>query len=164
MNDKLIEKLNWRYATKVFDPAKKISSEDWQTLEQALILTPSSYGLQPWKFFVVQNQELKDSLVAASYNQKQVADCSHLLVFTVRKSMTVEDVDKLIEATAAAKGASPESLDFYRKMMIGDIVEGPRSENSTGWAKLQSYIALGNFMTSAALLDIDCCPDTLKKN
>lgn len=158
MNEVLIEKLNWRYATKSFDPEKKISEDDWSTLEQALVLTPSSYGLQPWKFFVIQNQELKESLVAASYKQQQVAQCSHLLVFAVRTHMTPEDIDRLITSTARARGVETKSLDFYRQMMIGDIVEGPRSEDAVGWAKLQSYIALGNFMTSAALLGIDCCP------
>ncbi len=158
MNETLIEQLKWRYATKVFNPEKKISEADWKTLEEALILTPSSYGLQPWKFLVIQNQELKESLVPASYKQQQVADCSHLLVFAVRTKMTEADIDKLISATAEARGVEVESMDFFRKMMIGDIVEGPRSEDSVGWAKLQSYIALGNFMTSAALLGIDCCP------
>jgi|TARA_B100001093_G_scaffold73729_2_gene64403 nitroreductase len=158
MNETLIEKLNWRYATKAFNPEKKISDADWSTLEEALILTPSSYGLQPWKFIVIQDQELKVSLVGASYNQKQVADCSHLLVFAVQTQVTETDVNKLISATAEARGVEESSLDFYKKMMIGDIVEGPRSENCVGWAKLQSYIALGNFMTSAALLSIDCCP------
>jgi len=158
MNDLLLEKLNWRYATKQFDPEKKISEEDWSTLEEALILTPSSYGLQPWKFFVITNQELKDSLVPASYKQTQVADCSHLLVFAVKSSLETSDVDKLIDATVAARNAPPESLDFYKNMIIGDVISGPRSRDVVGWAKLQSYIALGNFMTCAALLEVDACP------
>ena len=158
MNETLIEKLTWRYATKVFNPEQKISEADWKTLEEALILTPSSYGLQPWKFIVIQDQELKSSLVPAAYKQQQVADCSHLLVFAVRTEMTEGDVDKLISATATARGVEEESLAFYKNMMIGDIVEGPRSEDCIGWAQLQSYIAQGNFMPSAALLGIDCCP------
>lgn len=158
MNDLLLEKLQWRYATKEFDPGRKIPEADWATLEKALILTPSSYGMQPWKFLVVTNQDLKESLVPASYKQKQVADCSHLLVIAVKTSLSEADVDKLIDATAESRGISSEALDFYRKMIIGDIVDGPRSGDITGWAKLQSYIALGNFMTSAALLGIDCCP------
>ena len=157
-NETLLEKLNWRYATKEFEPTKKIADADWDTLEQALVLTPSSYGLQPWKFFVITNQDLKESLVGASYGQKQVAQCSHLLVFAVKTKIEEADVDRLIDATCEARGAAKESLDFYRKMMISDIVEGPRSEDTTGWAKLQSYIALGNFMTCAAMLGVDCCP------
>ena len=158
MNDLLIEKLNRRYATKSFDRDKIVSDDDWATLEEALRLTPSSYGMQPWKFIVVRDQAVKDSLVPVSWNQAQVADCSHLVVITVRKDVTDADVDKLIEAAAAARGATVESLEFYRKMIIDDVVEGPRSGDVVGWAKLQSYIALGNLMTCAALLDIDCCP------
>ena len=94
MNDVLLEKLHWRYATKQFDPDKKIPAEDWSTLEEALILTPSSYGMQPWKFFVITNQELKESLVPASYKQVQVAECSHLLVIAVKTALNTEDVDK----------------------------------------------------------------------
>ncbi|MAS97161.1 MAG: NAD(P)H-dependent oxidoreductase [Verrucomicrobiales bacterium] len=158
MDDILLEKLRWRYATKVFDPEKKIPENEWAALEEALILTPSSYGMQPWKFLVVTNQELKESLIPAAYKQRQVADCSHLLVIAIPKEIGKDDVEKLAMATAEARGQEPATLDFFRKMVIGDIIEGPRSKDPIGWAKLQSYIALGNFMTSAALLGIDCCP------
>ena len=158
MNDILLEKLRWRYAAKAFDSEKKIPSSDWETLEEILRLTPSSYGMQPWKFFVITDQVLKESLVEASYNQGQVANCSHLLVFTVPKSLSEADVDKLIETTCKARDSDPGSLDFYKKMIMGDIVEGPRSNDIAGWAKLQTYIALGNLMTCAALLGVDCCP------
>ena len=154
----VLDQLRWRYATKNFDPARKISEEDWSALEDVVVLTPSSYGLQPWKFFVITDQHLKDSLVPASYNQRQVSDCSHLLVMAVPTKVTEEDVDKLIAATAEARGIDPEDLDGYRNLMIGDIVTGARSRDAVGWAKLQSYIALGNFMTAAALVGIDTCP------
>lgn len=158
MNETLLDRLRWRYATKQFDPEKVIPDEDWSTLEEVLRLTPSSYGMQPWKFLVIRDPELKTSLVEASYRQRQVADCSHLLVIAVKTSLGLEDVDRLIEATSTARGAEPGSLDFYRDLIVRDIIEGPRSSDIPGWAKLQSYIALGNFMTSAALLGIDCCP------
>ena len=158
MNDVLLDSLRWRYAAKAFDPDKKISSEDWETLEEALRLTPSSYGLQPWKFFVITDQETKDSLIPASYKQSQVGNCSHLLVLTVKTNLTEADVDRFIASTCEARGSEPESLDFYRNMIVGDLVEGPRGKDIAGWAKLQSYIALGNFMTCAALMKIDCCP------
>lgn len=158
MNDVLLEKLRWRYAAKAFDPEKKIGSEDWATLEEALRLTPSSYGLQPWKFFVITDQELKDRLIPASYGQTQVGNCSHLLVFTVKTDLEEGDIDRFIGATCEARGTEPDSMDFFRKMIIGDILTGPRSKDIPGWAKLQSYIALGNFMTCAAMLDVDCCP------
>ncbi|MCB1088316.1 MAG: NAD(P)H-dependent oxidoreductase [Verrucomicrobiae bacterium] len=156
--DTILDALRWRYATKKFDPSRKISDADWGALEEALVLTPSSYGLQPWKFFVITNQAMKESLVQASYNQKQVADCSHLLVLAVRTEMTEGDVDRLVDFTAETRGIDRQMLAGYRNIMVGDIVSGPRSADSTGWAKLQAYIALGNFMTAAALMGIDTCP------
>ena len=158
MNELLLEKLNWRYATKAFNPDKKIADHDWATLEEVLRLTPSSYGLQPWKFIVITNQELKDSLVEASYKQSQVSNCSHLLVVALKTSMTEADVDTFIQSTCEIRQQEPKSLDFYRNMIVGDVVNGPRGQDIQTWAKLQCYIALGNFMTSAAMLDIDCCP------
>jgi len=154
----ILEALRGRYATKQFDPSRKIGDEDWSALEDALVLTPSSYGLQPWKFFVVTQQSMKDSLVTASYNQRQVADCSHLLIITVRTEMTEADIDRLVDLTAETRGVGRDTLASYRNFMIGDIVTGARSKDAVGWAKLQSYIALGNFMTVAALMGIDTCP------
>ena len=83
-NDHLIESLHWRYAVKKFDSNNKISDSDWKTLEHSLILTPSSYGLQPWKFLVVQNPEVRKKLTPHSWNQTQVADCSHFVVFAAK--------------------------------------------------------------------------------
>ncbi len=154
----LLKQLRWRYATKRFDPDRRIGDDDWNALEEALVLTPSSYGLQPWKFFVITNQELKESLVPAAYNQRQVADCSHLLVMTVRTEMTEADIDRFVDTTAEIREIDREKLKGFRNLMVGDIVSGPRGEDALGWAKLQSYIALGNFMTAAALMGIDTCP------
>lgn len=158
MKETLLQSLQWRYATKSFDRVREIPDEIWAALEEALRLTPSSYGLQPWKFLVIRNQEIKDSLVAASYGQVQVAECSHLLVIAVKPAVSLADVDRWIELIAETRGVPVDSLDFFRKMIIGDVVTGARSTDGLGWAKLQAYIALGNFMTSAALLGIDCCP------
>ncbi|MCB1233513.1 MAG: NAD(P)H-dependent oxidoreductase [Verrucomicrobiae bacterium] len=154
----ILDHLRWRYATKRFDPTRRIPDADWAALEEALILTPSSYGLQPWKFLVITRQDTKESLVAPAYNQRQVADCSHLLVFAVRREMTEADADRLIDFTAETRGIDRQHLSGYRNVMVGDIVTGARSREATHWAQLQSYIALGNFMTCAALMGIDTCP------
>lgn len=158
--DQVLEQLQWRYATKVFDSDKKISDDDWAALEQSLVLSPSSYGLQPWRFFVVTDPEIRESLVEHSWNQRQVADASHLMVITVVKQMTEERVDRFIDRCVEVRGGDAESLQGYRNMMVRDIVEGPRGqgEASTQWAKLQSYIALGMFMSAAAMMGIDTCP------
>lgn len=154
----LLDALQWRYATKKFDPTKKISAADWTALEQALILTPSSYGLQPWKFVVVTDPALKARLRPVSWNQSQIEDCSHLVVFAAQEDVTEADVDRFIARIAEVRGVAPESLAGYKGFMMGDLVNGPRHAVIGEWAARQTYIALGNFMTSAAVLGIDTCP------
>jgi nitroreductase len=156
--DTLISALNWRYATKVFDPARKISSADLDTLLQSLVLTPSSFGLQPYRFLVVTDPALKARLREASWGQGQITDCSHLVIFLARQKMTEADVDHLIERIAKVRGDQPENLAGYRSMMVGTLVTGPRAASVPEWAARQAYIALGQFMASAALLGLDTCP------
>jgi len=156
--ESLLKQLNWRYATKKFDPARKIASEEWAVLEQALILTPSSYGLQPWKFIVVTDQALKAKLRPASWNQAQVEDCSHLVVFTAKQDISEADVDRFVARIAEVRGVGLESLAGYRGFMVGDLVNGARHAVIQEWAARQTYIAMGNLLTSAAMLGIDACP------
>ena len=155
---KLIESLEWRYATKKFNAAKKIDEKTWECLEQALILSPSSYGLQPWKFIVVQNQDIKEKLKAVSWNQSQVSDCSHHVVFAIKEKMDEEHIANFINQTAKLRNLDAQSMEGYKKMIIGDLVTGARSHVISEWAARQAYIALGNFMTSAAVIGIDTCP------
>jgi len=157
-NDTLLAQLNWRYATKKFDPAKKISDSDWAALEQALILTPTSYGLQPYKFLVLTDPALRAQLVPASWGQTQPADCSHYIVFAARAQNTEADVDHYIARMAEVRGVAPESLAGFKKVLMGDVVHGARGQAALEWAARQAYIALGNFMTSAALVGVDTCP------
>ncbi len=154
----LLDALKWRYATKKFDPAKKIPAADWNALEQALVLTPSSYGLQPWKFLVVTDPALKAKLRPASWNQSQIEDCSHLVVFLAKEDITEADVNRFVARIAEVRGVTPESLAGYKGFMMGDLVNGPRHSVIGEWAARQVYIAFGNFMTAAALLGIDTCP------
>jgi nitroreductase len=154
----LIQQLNWRYATKVFDPARKIPAELWEQLEQALVLTPSSFGLQPYRFIVVTDPALKTKLRPASWNQSQIEDCSHLVVFLAQNDMTEASIDEYLARIAQVRGVTAESLTGYRSFMVGDLVQGPRHAIIQEWAARQTYIALGNFMTSAAVLGVDTCP------
>jgi len=154
----LIQQLNWRYATKVFDPARKIPAELWEQLEQALVLTPSSFGLQPYRFIVVTDPALKARLRPASWNQSQIEDCSHLVVFLAQNDMTEASIDEYLARIAQVRGVTAESLAGYRSFMVGDLVQGPRHAIIQEWAARQTYIALGNFMTSAAVLGVDTCP------
>jgi nitroreductase len=154
----LLEHLKWRYATKQFDPAKTIAPEIWTALEDALVLTPSSYGLQPWKFLIITSPELKEQLKPLSWNQSQVTDCSHYVVFAIKKNLTAEDVDRFMARTAELQGGTVEAMAGYRNLIVSDLVDGARSFNINDWSTRQTYIALGNFMTSAALLGVDTCP------
>ncbi len=154
----LLTQLNWRYATKQFDADKSIESDVWAALEDSLVLTPSSYGLQPWKFIVITDPQIKAQLQPLSWNQSQITECSHLVVFAVNKNLTAEDVDRFIESTATVRDVPVESLAGYRNMIVSDVVLGPRSFSVNEWAARQAYIALGNFMTSAAVLGVDTCP------
>lgn len=155
--DSLLECLRWRYATKAFDSEKKISDEDWEALEESLVLTPSSFGLQPWKFLVVRNAELRERLVGHSWGQRQVADCSHLVVMAVMRKATPEHVERYIEDAANTRGVEPESLEGFKQVIL-KFLAGYSEEEATHWAKDQAYIALGQLMTAAALMGIDTCP------
>jgi nitroreductase len=154
----LLEALRWRYATKVFDATKKIPADVWQVLEQSLVLTPTSYGLQPYRFLVINSPAKRAELLPHSWNQKQVVDASRFVVFTARTKMTAADVTKLIQRTSAVRKIPADSLNFYRDMMLGDVVNGPRGKTAHEWATRQTYIALGNLMTCAAVLGVDACP------
>jgi nitroreductase len=154
----LLACLNWRYATKQFDPAKPIDAATWTALEDTLVLTASSYGLQPWKFLIITSPELKEQLKPLSWDQPQVVDCSHYVVFTIKKNFTAQDVDRFMARTAAVRGGAVEAMAEYRNLIVKDLVDGARSFSINEWSTRQAYIALGNFMTSAALLGIDTCP------
>jgi nitroreductase len=157
-NEILLQQLRWRYAVKRFDRTRKIAPADWTTLEEALVLSPSSYGVQPWKFVVITEQATKEKLQPLSYNQQQVVDGSHVVVFCIRKPLKVEDVDAHIAHTAAVRAIPVESLQKYRDGMIRDLIDGARSLRINEWAANQVFIALGNFMTAAAMVGVDTCP------
>jgi nitroreductase len=154
----LLNQLNWRYATKKFDAAHTISATTWQALEQALVLSPSSYGLQPYRFIIVANPKLREALKTVSWGQAQVTDASHFVVFARRLSMTEDEVVRFVNLTTDARGMPRGSLQGYRDMMVSDLVKGPRSAWIKEWTARQTYIALGNLLTSAALLGVDACP------
>ena len=155
-NETVLRQLQWRYATKKFDPEQRISEEDWLTLEQSLVLTPSSFGLQPWRFVVITDHETKAQLPGISWGQKQLVDGSHVVVFAIRVNLSEADIDKYIARTAEVRGSSVEALKGFRSSMVGSLHSGKIDLNQ--WASLQAYIALGQFMATAAMMGIDTCP------
>ncbi len=154
---KVLDALNWRYATKKFDPTRKISDADWATIEDALVLAPSSFGLQPWRFYLVKNPALLAQLPPHSWNQTQPVDCSHFVVFAQRKDLSGSDVDAFIRRVAEVRSVSVESLEGYRGMMSGFVKTATEQGWLNPWAARQVYIALGQAMTTAALLGVDTC-------
>ncbi len=157
-SQQLLERLNWRYATKLFDPNRKISDADWNILEEALILSPSSGGLQPWKFIVVTDPAVRAKLLPASYGQAQITNASHLVVFASKNNFSEDDVDAFIHHIGSVRGATVEALAPFRAMLVGGIVKAQDEPARNAWARNQAYIALGNLLTSAALVGIDACP------
>jgi len=154
----LLGQLNWRYATKQFDPNRKINAHDWAVLEEALLLSPSSGGLQPWTFIVVTDPAMRAKLLPASYGQPQISDASHLVVFAAKKDLNAADVDAFIKRTSDVRGVPVESLATFRDALVGGIVNAQDQPGRQAWASRQAYIALGTLLTSAALLGIDACP------
>lgn len=153
----LLHQLRWRYATKQFDPARKINSDTWAALEESLVLSPSSFGLQPWKFYVIDKPELRTQLKSASWNQSQITDASHLVVLTSRTTLDAQDVQRLLNRITEVRNIPMASLEGYKQMMLGSI-NARTPEQLADWSRRQAYIALGVLLTSAAFLGVDTCP------
>ena len=158
-NETIVEQLNWRYAVKKFDAEQKISDADWNTLEHSLMLAPSSYGLQPYKFIVVKDQTIKAKIsTEAAYGQTQPADCSHLVVVTYKKDVTDADVDHFVDRIVEVRNAPKESLKDYEQTMKGSAMKARDEGYIETWNSRQAYLALGFLLETAALLQVDACP------
>jgi len=153
----LQDALQRRYATKKFDPARRIPAEAWELLEQTLILTPSSFGLQPWQFLIVENPAVREELRAVSWGQSQITDASHLVVFTARTTLDEEDVSRWIDRVAEVQATPLEALAPLQSIIKG-FIHPMSPEARQAWNIRQVYIALGQFMAAAAVLGIDTCP------
>jgi nitroreductase len=153
----LLESLNFRYATKVFDPTRKIEAETWAALEASLVLTPSSFGLQPWRFIVVNSSKIREKLKTSSWGQSQVTDASHLVVFTARTDLSQQDIDAWIRRLSDVQSTPLENLAGYAGMISSFSASMSQSEKQA-WNTRQVYIALGQLMTAAAVMKIDTCP------
>jgi len=154
----LIAQLSWRYAVKEFDPARTLSDAQWDTLLQTLELSPSSYGLEPWKFLHIKSPEVRKRLQAAAWGQSKVVDASHFLVLAIVKDFGKTGIDAYFRRAAEVRKVPESSLDGYRGMIVNDLVNGQRHAIINEWSARQLYIALGTLLTSAAVLGIDACP------
>lgn len=152
----IINSLNWRYATKSFDTSKKVSQADLDEIVEAFRLTPSSFGLEPWKLIIIENDELKNKLVEYSYNQKQVGECSHLLVFTAVKNIDDDYIDAHLDNNSSITWATREQLVSYENVMKSYFSAMDESSKEK-WAREQVYLALWNIMNTLAQKWIDSC-------
>jgi nitroreductase len=154
----LLTSLKWRYATKRFDATKKIPETTWKTLEEALRLSPSSFGLQPWHFVVVTNPEIRQELLAHSWNQPQIVEASHLVVIASARQIDEQSIASYIKFVAETRSNTPQSLEQYQGMITQFVKRLTDSNTLEAWTAKQTYIALGTLLTAAAMLRIDACP------
>lgn len=155
--NELLEALNFRYATKLFDTTRKIPAETWAAIEESLVLTPSSFGLQPWKFLIIDTPSVREKLQAASWGQTQVTDASHFIVLTARTDLDQSHIDSWIARLSNVQDTPPESLVGLAGI-ISSFSGNMSPPEKHSWNIRQIYIALGQLMTAAAFLGIDACP------
>ena len=155
--DTLVTQMGWRYATKAFDPAKPVADDTWAALEKCVVLSPSSYGLQPWRFVAVTSAGVREKLRAAAYGQAQVTQASHVLVLASRVGFGPADVDRHLARVAAVRRAPVESLAGMRGMIVGMLAKQDQAATDA-WCRNQAYLALGTALTAAAALGVDACP------
>ena len=152
-----IKDANWRYATKKFDTTKKVSKEDLETLKEAIRLSASSYGLQPYKVLIIENREIRAQLQPAAWGQSQIVDASQLIVFANITNFGDTDIDASLSLTTETRGLPADALNGYGDFMkskIGALSEDVRNT----WTSKQTYLALGNLLNAAAELRIDVTP------
>jgi nitroreductase len=159
LNDQqLLTALKTRFATKQFDPARKIPDTTWAALEETLVLTQSAFGAQPWKFLVIDAPELRKKLRPFSWDQSAVTDAAKFVVFLARKHTRDTDVDHYLARIAEVRGVTPQSLAKFREVILETLNARTKSRKVKEWAARQLYIGLGQFTTAAALLGVDTCP------
>ncbi|RAJ17161.1 NAD(P)H-dependent oxidoreductase [Olleya aquimaris] len=153
----ILKQLNWRYATKSFDANKIISDKDINILSEAFNLTATSYGLQPLKLLIIKDKPLQSKLIPYSFHQKQVGEASHLLVFCIETEMDSEFVINYFDRVKDIRDTPEDILSPFKTFLIEDFKSKTQLEKEN-WATKQAYLAMGNLLTTCALLNIDACP------
>ena len=152
----LINQLNWRYATKRMN-GQKVSPEKIDAILEAIRLSASSYGLQPYTIFVIGDEEVRKNILPAAYNQPQIVEASHILVFAAWEKISQEQIDAFFSLIEETRGATPESLAAY-KAIIENTVNGQTGDATLNWTARQAYIALGTGLIAAAEQEVDATP------
>jgi nitroreductase len=152
----LLEKLNWRYATKAMT-GQKVPQEKFDNIIEAISLAPTSSGLQPFEVYAITNQEIKEKIKPIAWNQSVIADCSHLLVFAAWDTYTADRINKMFDLTNSVRGFENEGWENYRQMLLGSYPQRDPEENFNHAAK-QAYIAFSQAITAAAFEGVDSTP------
>jgi nitroreductase len=152
-----MKQLYWRYATKQFDPSKKISEQDLALLLESLRLSPSSFGLDPWKFLVITDPKKRAELKGMAWGQSQITDASHLIVLCAQREMNAEQIQAFVQRTGQTQGLPVENLKSLNDMITGSVARRSPAEVAA-WNQNHVYIALGFLLSTAAYLGIDACP------
>ncbi len=152
-----IQDANWRYATKKFDATKKVSTQDLNILKEAIRLSSSSYGLQPYKILFVENPELRAKLQPVSWGQSQVVDASHLIVFAIQTNVGDKEIDAYFKNVTQTRQIPNEAIAGYSSFMKSKISTLSEDEKNI-WSSKQTYLALGNLLNAAAELKVDVTP------
>lgn len=158
MNKEIIKALNWRYATKIFDPNKIVSDDDLHTILESARLSPSSIGAEMWKFIVVTNKEIREKLRAVSFDQPKVTDASHLIILTYRTDIVENLTKEKIERTAKIQNVEENTLEELKSFLENSVTKKIQSRDLESWIRSQVYIPLGMMIETSALLEIDSCP------
>lgn len=157
MTRDILSALTWRYATQIFDPQKHVSEEDMRIILDTARLAPSAFGIEAWKFLVIENPEMRARLREVGFGQPKITDASHLVVITRRTDVRERIVPELIERTAKQQGVDPSKLDGLKQMVEGSLASKTDSEVDV-WTRSQCYIPLGIMLETAALLGVDAGP------
>lgn len=154
----LIDAMRWRYATKKFDPTRRIPPAQWEAIEEALRLSPSSFGMQPWKFLVINDPATRATIRTLAWNQAQATDASHLVVLAYKRNFGEREIDAFLPLAAKARKLPPESVQAYRAKVVGLLFAANPGRHIDVWTSRQVYLALGVLLASAAAMGIDACP------
>lgn len=153
----LNDKLAWRYATKKFDASKVVPDDKLERIIEAVRLTATSSGLQPFELMVITNAEIREKIRAVAWDQAQITDCSHLMVFAAWDDITPDRVNMMFDLTNEVRGFRNEGWENYRQMLLGIVAERGTEGNYQSAAR-QAYIALGSAMIAAAFEEVDATP------
>ncbi|MGB3181917.1 MAG: NAD(P)H-dependent oxidoreductase [Cyclobacteriaceae bacterium] len=157
ISGELNESWNWRYATKKFDPDKKLDETDLGTILSAARMAPTSYGLQPFHLLAIRDEKLRNRIHSEASAQAQIIDSQVLVIFSVPENVTDQQVDSYIDLLAEQRDMDPAKLQAFASTIKGSI-SSMSVEDKQNWSAKQAYLAQGFLLQAAALLKVDACP------